>query len=283
MLDKWVVGSVNRISPEAPVPVLLESDVKSSLGGAANVAVNLSNLKQDTVLYGGVGEDAEGTSVKSLLLNYDIDSTIHVDLKKTTVKTRIVDKKGKHIVRVDSECKCESDLSSTSLLKDTCHSDIVIVSDYNKGVIKGDSLEKILNKTNFIYVDPKKEPEHYFNAYLVKPNMKEYIEWNGVFNKSSALGFMKKYKWNWMAVTDGENGIHLLSNNDEYYHYKERAKDVVDVVGAGDVVISVLAYGHSVGMSVQDSCRIACYAASRSVGESGISRTGLGKIHENEK
>jgi D-beta-D-heptose 7-phosphate kinase/D-beta-D-heptose 1-phosphate adenosyltransferase len=283
MLDRWISGSVDRISPEAPVPVLLEHSVESSLGGAANVAVNLSNLKQDIVLYGDIGGDDEGIIVKNLLLNYDIGSMMHVGLEKTTVKTRIIDKKGKCLLRVDSECKCKSDASSVRLLEDVNDLDIVVISDYDKGVIKDDSLEKISNKTNFIYVDPKKEPEHYFNAYLVKPNMKEYVGWNGVFDKDSALSFMKKYEWNWMAITDGGNGIHLLSNNNEYYHYQEKAKEVVDVVGAGDVVISVLAYGHSVGMSVQDSCQMACYAASISVGESGISRTGFRKIYKNDK
>ena len=271
MLDRWIACDVSRMSPEASVPIALEVNRESSLGGAANVSVSLRNLGQSSVLYGSVGGDNFGEIVKELLSNGDIDSRINNALDKTTVKTRVVDLRGNHITRIDSECKCESDLSVESLLLDIDESDLVVISDYNKGVIRSDSLEKILKRTNFVFIDPKKEPECYANAYLIKPNMKEYNSWNGAFDSNLAINFMKQYNWRWMVVTDGENGIHLLGNNGEYYNYKERAREVADVAGAGDVVISVLAHCYSSGMSMPESCKAACVVASRSVEQRGVS------------
>ena len=270
ILDKWIYGNVDRISPEAPVPVLLQEGKNLSLGGAANVASILSNNTDGVHLYGAICKDDEGRVFKFLINDHDINSNLASDHTMTTTKTRLIDTNGQHIVRLDREEKYRFNTCLVELLKNLNHESLVIVSDYGKGVIKESSVSNILEKTKLVFVDPKQPPNYYKNAYLVKPNMKEYVEWCGEFNPVSACGFANKHGWTWLLITDGANGMHLINRNGEYNHYAEDVNGVVDVTGAGDTVIAAVVYGYDNGMSIPESCKLACYAAARSVEERRI-------------
>ena len=265
MLDVWVEGQANRVSPEGPVLVLKEQNKRYSIGGAGNVAVNIANLKIFCELYGAVGQDDSGKKLIKLFLTQEIHPKLNYDHSVTTTKTRIIGQGGKHVLRLDKE-----ENYSNEITVDCNENDIVIVSDYNKGVIKKDTISKLLEKTKYVIVDPKQSADTYDGAYIVKPNMKEYKEWNGVFSISDALKFMRDHQWTWLIVTDGSNGAHVLSTTGEYQLLKEKAKDVADVTGAGDTFLSVLAYGISKDINVFECCKLACMASARNVEQRGV-------------
>ena len=265
MLDVWIEGQANRVSPEGPVLVLKEHNKRYSIGGAGNVAVNIANLKIPCELYGAIGQDESGKKLIKLFLNKEIHPKLNYDHTITTTKTRIIGQGGKHVLRLDKE-----ENYSNEIIIDCNENDIAIVSDYNKGVIKKDTISKLLEKTKYVIVDPKQSADTYDGAYIVKPNMKEYKEWNGVFSISDALKFMREHQWTWLIVTDGSNGAHVLSTTGEYQLLKEKAKDVADVTGAGDTFLSVLAYGISKDINIFECCKLACMASARNVEQRGV-------------
>ena len=265
MLDRWILGTADRMSPEAPVPVLKESYQTFSVGGAGNLALNLGNLKVDLSLHGSVGTDKEGYKVIELLKDYtSITSNVLFDHSVTTTKTRLVGQGGQHICRWDREEKYTGEYRSLTL--DT--EDIVVVSDYNKGVITQDLMFSVQN--NKVFVDPKQSPQLYKNCFLVKPNMKEYTEWFGQFSYDIARQKLKEYGWTWLVVTDGAEGVHIV-NEKENWHVKEDVREVADVTGAGDTFLAVLVYGYATkNMSIPDACQLACYASARNVEKRGV-------------
>ena len=270
MLDSWIIGKASRISPEAPVPVLKEIEKKNSIGGAANLALNLSNIIDNVTLFGAVGMDDEGFDVLKILEHKNnIDSRIKTDAEMTTTKTRLVGQRGQHIMRWDREKKYKGN-AQQSLLQEVKQGDIVCLSDYNKGTISVNLVEQLINKDCKVLVDPKQGPEVYKGAYLVKPNMKEYKSWFGKFKKETALVKLKDYGWKYLVVTDGANGVHVLSDELQYQHYQEPVREVADVTGAGDTVLAVIAYGIDNGLDVFASCKLACYAGARSVEHRGV-------------
>ena len=270
MLDSWIIGKASRISPEAPVPILKEIERKNSIGGAANLALNLSNIINNVSLFGAVGMDDEGFDVLKILeTTNNIDCSIQSDSEITTTKTRLVGQHGQHIMRWDREKKYKGK-AQARFLESANEEDIVCLSDYNKGTIGAHLVEKLNNKKCKVLVDPKQGPEVYKGAFLVKPNMKEYRAWFGKFKKEVALVKLKEYGWKYLVVTDGANGIHVLSDELYYQHYKEPAREVADVTGAGDTVLAVIAYGIERGMDVFAACKLACYAGARSVEHRGV-------------
>ena len=265
MLDRWIIGTADRMSPEAPIPVLKEHTQKFSIGGAGNLALNLANLHVELMLYGAVSGDKEGYKIIELLKDYNsVTSRIKFDHSVTTTKTRLVGQGGQHICRWDREEKYQGDLGTLNLDVD----DVVIVSDYNKGIVTNDLMFGLQHSK--VFVDPKQEPQLYRDCFLVKPNMSEYISWFGEFNIKIAQSKIKEYGWTWLVVTDGANGVYVI-NKDDYWHYKEEVREVADVTGAGDTFLAVLVYGHVVKeMSIPDACNLACYASARNVEKRGV-------------
>jgi len=270
MLDRWIEGTVDRISPESPVPVLKESNQKYSIGGAGNLALNIASINGDVDLFGVVGQDKEGYKVLELLKDSKVSANITSDTITTTTKTRLVGQTGQHLMRWDREDQYAKLDAINKLENATDANDIVCVSDYNKGTVRADTIDKILKITKKVLVDPKQEPGYYTGAFLVKPNMKEYEQWFGKFRKEIALLKIKEFHWEWLVVTDGANGIHVLHTSGKYNHYKEEVHEVADVTGAGDTVMAVIAYGLETGMDMFDACELACYAASRVVEKRGV-------------
>lgn len=269
MLDRWIVGEANRMSPEAPVPVLLETNQEYSIGGAGNLALNIKSLGSQVELTSALGNDKEGFKLLELVEASKLEVTIAQDHKITTTKTRLVGQRGQHIVRWDREVPYDGDVA-TRFNNNIKKHDIVCISDYAKGTVKRDTVGKLLDKDIKILVDPKQDSVFYHGAFLVKPNMQEYETWFGKYDKDNALLQMKKLDWTWLVVTDGANGMHVLNNQGEYKHFVEPVKEVADVTGAGDTVMAVIAYGIDSDMNIFDACKLACYAAARIVEKRGV-------------
>lgn len=269
MLDRWVLGTADNMSPEAPVPVLLESNIKFNAGGAANLAINLIGIGNTVELYGSVGADDEGYQLVKLIAQQGVKTNILFDGEITTTKTRLVGQRGQHIVRWDREKKYHGRLGE-KFLDNLKTDDVILISDYDKGTVSRTLIESVLTITKNVYVDPKQSADVYHGCYLVKPNMKRYNEWFGAFTVESAAKKVAQYDWQWLIVTDGGNGVHVIGRN-EYHHYKEQAREVADVTGAGDTFLSVLSHLHdNKKMSVPHACEIACYASARTVEKRGV-------------
>ena len=269
MLDEWRIGSVDRISPEAPVPVLLESGYKRNVGGAGNLAVNLASINGEVDLYGPLGKDKQGYSFLDLLKDTKVNSYLSSCMEATTSKVRIVSTQGQQICRFDTDAICECTEAEDRFINSVNENDLVLISDYNKGAVRRDTVAKALGKGAKVLVDPKQSPSYYTGAFLVKPNMKEYVEWFGEFNYVDAKDYLKEYDWEWLVVTDGADGIHIVNSTD-HWHCKEEVLEVADVSGAGDTVMAIIAHGLNKGKTVPDSCALACYGASRVVEKRGV-------------
>ena len=271
MLDRWIIGKADRVSPEADVLILNEHHQTFNLGGAANLAINLKNINVDTELYGAIGTDKEGITVLELLGKTDIVSNITHTTSRTTTKTRLVGNSGQHLLRWDREEAHSGHEAIDRLKENISNHDIIVISDYNKGTVTEETVEELLGIADVeLFVDPKQDARFYDGAFLVKPNMKEYEEWNGTYNKTAALEFMRDHGWTWLIVTAGANGIHVLNTDGSYHYFKEDTKEVSDVTGAGDIVLAVIVYGYNKGLSIPFSCELACYAATRSVEKRGV-------------
>lgn len=269
ILDKWIYGVNNKISSESASLVLLEKKTEFSLGGAANVALSFKNLNLRFKLFGIVGNDNESKILINLLKKNKINYFIKKNTNCTTVKARMIGNFNQQIMRLDKE-NINQDLLINKMIKKIKSNDVVVISDYNKGLIKKDSIKKILKKTKLCFIDPKQTPEIYKGAYLVKPNMKEYENWNGRFTLKSAFKFLKKNNWKWLLVTDGSNGMHILNHKSEYRHFKNKIVEVADTTGAGDAVLATLIYGFMNKFNMFDSVNLACKVASQNVQRRGV-------------
>lgn len=252
MLDRYWMGQVNRISPEAPVPIL---DVDTSVdkpGGAANVAKNLSDFGMDVTLIGLTGEDEASESLLNILSSTSINYKPIVDKNvRTTMKLRVIDK-NQQLMRLDHEDKNLSKIVTKAYedIEDTLQSyDGIIISDYDKGMVKP-IIKKILSKAIDLriktFIDPKgMNFDFYKNAYLLKPNLKEFEDIVGkcpnkkVFNEEGEK-LRKKLDLEYLLITQGKDGMTLFENG-KVSSYASNQQDVFDVTGAGDTVISILA------------------------------------------
>jgi rfaE bifunctional protein kinase chain/domain len=190
MLDRYLLGSVNRISPEAPVQVFDIEKNEYKLGGAANVCYNVKKLGANPILIGLIGDDPEGLIVKTLMenLNLDTKGLVTEDKRPTTCKTRII-AAAHHLLRIDSESKTDINTNTETIiltkLKEILNDDdIIIVQDYNKGLLTEKLIQKIMETSKEmnarVLVDPKFENFYsYKDAYLFKPNRKELEDASG--------------------------------------------------------------------------------------------------------
>lgn len=275
MLDSWVYGAVDRVSPEAPVVILKETYKRHSAGGAANVSENLVNLKNNVTLYSAAATDHAGNILDSLLRSYKVFDNSHT---VTTEKIRMVDISGKHIMRLDREESYLKNSIVDKLIAEVDKTDILIISDYAKGTVKEDTVAKLKSHCANILVDPKQHPSYYKDAWLVKPNINEFESWVGEFTYEKAFLLMQEYHWHWLVVTAGANGLYVFKSTGESKHFKESVREVADVTGAGDIVIAVLAHCLNQGLDVYKSAEIACYAAARSVEKQGATLVTLNDL-----
>lgn len=261
MIDAYMWGNVTRISPEAPVPIINIKEIENRMGGAANVALNISELGAKPIICSIIGEDAKGNEFKELLKKSKMsDEGILISkIRKTTVKTRVISD-GQHILRIDEELTqpLESNLESDfikhieNLISKNVF-DAIIFEDYDKGTITPPIIDFIVKKAKEknipTLVDPKKRN---FCAYkgvtLFKPNFKEICEGLKIeiekndfhaLNKA-AVEIEQKLDIQYIMVTLSELGI-FITEKETYHKIPAHIRDIADVSGAGDTVISVAA------------------------------------------
>ena len=292
MLDTYLWGDINRVSPEAPVPIVEVNKIEHNPGGAANVALNLATLGCQVSLIGLIGTDAEGTILKNLLDQHNIICTDLVVSESwpTTVKSRII-AHNQQVVRADRELNKDLSKSSNNNLIKSVKSiieniDAIILGDYNKGVLNFASIKAVIQTANNagkpVYVDPK---ESNFNAYknvrLFKPNLLEFK--NSYINNESleVAGFQFKDEINAeiLMITRGADGVSLFDGSD-YHHFSTKARLVHDVSGAGDTVIATFTLSDICGASPEESVALSNYAAGRVCEEVGVVPISLEMLDE---
>lgn len=278
MLDRYLVGKVSRISPEAPVPVVDLEKTDDRLGGAANVALNIKALGATPFLCSVIGDDESGEQFENLLEKEALSSLgiLKSTSRITTVKTRVL-AKNQQLLRFDSEIKTALEKSieidffnQIKTIINTEKIDVVLLQDYNKGILTPfliDSLLEICNKKNIpTTVDPKKEN---FFAYkgvtLFKPNLKEISEAvdftpdsdNLLTLKEAAKVVTNRLGNTYTLITLSEKGIFLDKLNEQSIIIPTQPRNISDVCGAGDTVISVISLGLALGL---DMAKVAAMA-----------------------
>ena len=270
MLDKYIFGNIDKISPEAPVPIFEIIRNKEKPGGAANVALNIKSLGSNPVLLSIVGDDRDGNKLLELLKENEIDtSNILRDFKKiTTVKTRLM-ANGQHVLRIDEENPMPVDSKTEKIISEMFlkileekNIDAIIMQDYDKGLL-GENLisffvEKARERNIFISVDPKFNNFFNFkNVDLFKPNLKEIgmalnrkisTQKDDLTKAAEELHSTLEYKN--LYITLGDKGI-FYSDGMNFEIFPTVHIDVVDVSGAGDVVLSVATLAFLEGMDIE--------------------------------
>jgi rfaE bifunctional protein kinase chain/domain len=286
ILDKYIYGQTTRISPEAPVPIVLSEEERYVLGGAANVAANLNSLGAKTFLIGCIGDDQNGKIVLDLVDNTLLDSAgILKSSKKTTTKSRIVSK-GQQLLRIDDENT--SDLSSSeeililSLIKKAILSNSfngIILQDYNKGIFTDKLIQEILQlaKDNSlpVFVDPKhKNFWKYQGATIFKPNLSEILSANDIENYNSLddllIATFKRLKCELLMCTLADEGIAFVQDGIVSKSPTQKI-DVVDVSGAGDSALSIIVMGFLLGYDAKSIALLANLCGKIACMKSGVS------------
>tara|TARA_B100000787_G_scaffold156949_1_gene133413 strand:- start:1048 stop:2025 length:978 start_codon:yes stop_codon:yes gene_type:complete len=286
ILDHYIYGKVERMSPEAPIPILLFEKENYQLGGVGNVAKNLSSIGAKCSLLFLSGDDISSKKISKLIFNEKNIKQLKVKLKdfETPIKTRYINNLN-HLVRVDKEnihFKITSSFKKKLLIlldKEIKNSDLVILSDYNKGFLDEYLIQKIVKLSKkynkIIIADPKKNN---LNAYagidIITPNQKEIFDAAGKIlkNEKEIIAFCRKiinkHSIKEILLTRSEKGM-LLIGCDYSIKFKTNAKNVFDVTGAGDTVISILALMKALGINTIISSQISNYAAGIIVGKPG--------------
>lgn len=286
MLDRYYTCDVNRISPEAPIPVLKYNNTKQVPGGAANVANNLALNGQNVDLLGVIGDDSEGQALVSLLEGSGIRSEyVYKDGDRpTTCKTRFISK-GQQIFRFDKEITKNI---SKELEIDFCKAveenigryALVIISDYLKGLLTPDLTQAIISICNEnsipVIIDPKdSNPEKYCGCTLIKPNRKELEAFAGGaaidadLIPAQAQKIKDKLNCNYLLLTLGSKGMIFIDEQSNIMKIDSEAQEIYDVTGAGDTVLAYLAMGFKGNIIDFDAVKLANRAAGIKVGKFG--------------
>jgi len=300
ILDRYIIGKVRRISPEAPVPVVEVTNEKKSFGGAANVANNISSAGGKIRLISIVGNDKSGETLFSMLIEKKLIDTSYIivdEKQKTTEKIRII-AEHQQVVRVDREIKYTYNSNTSKKIKELIEksakeTDAFLLSDYGKGILSKEIIEysiKTANRFNIpIFVDPKIE---HFSSYKyitsMTPNVNEAF--SGMRSIPSyrqedveMIGkkIVQKLNLKSLIITQSENGMTVFDNFEKKLkitHIPTKAKEVFDVTGAGDTVISILALSYSITKDILISSIIANYAAGIVVSKLGTATVSIDEL-----
>ncbi len=281
MLDRYWHGDTSRISPEAPVPVVHVNQIEEYPGGAGNVALNIASLGATVDLIGAIGEDDAGKRLVDVLQSAQVTPHLITFANHPTVTKLRILSRHQQLIRVDFEetqIPYDSDKLVKAFSKQLSGVNAVILSDYNKGML--DHVEQFISAANEknipIFVDPKnKDFKRYQGATLLTPNFKEFQQAVGdcvnhdqdVFEKGMQL--LETNNIEALLVTRSEKGMTLLQRGQEPFHLATQAREVYDVTGAGDTVISVLAAAVASGQSLKRATALANLAAGIVVGKLG--------------
>jgi D-beta-D-heptose 7-phosphate kinase/D-beta-D-heptose 1-phosphate adenosyltransferase len=286
MLDEYLLGTVARISPEAPVPVVDIDSTRRLLGGAANVAANIKALGDEPLLVGAVGDDDAANRIRTLLESKEIssDSLVVDKSRRTTIKTRVI-AHSQQVVRADQETRHDLDAEIESQVYakiEKASDDIsaIIVSDYGKGMITQSLLQKVIDlcikKNIFIAVDPKETRfSNYKRVSLITPNHHEagFAYGRRIYTEEDLLdvgqGLLDRLDAKAILITRGAEGMSLFRREFEPTHIPTFARQVYDVTGAGDTVIAVYVSSVAAGADAVEAAIIANIGAGYTVAQVG--------------
>jgi rfaE bifunctional protein kinase chain/domain len=295
MIDHYIVGSASRLSPEAPVPIVNVKNESFTLGGAGNVVQNLVSLGAKVTVAGIIGNDTAGNQIIEILNNEGVEThtIIKDDSRPTTVKTRVL--AGSHqLIRVDRETTDEvsATIADELISKLTGYiekADIVLLSDYNKGLFSPSLTQQLINEANKqnkkVVIDPKGlNYEKYKGAYIIKPNRKELAEAaktekiNSIESlQHAAKVIFEQTGTEYLVVTLSEEGMMILSES-TYKLLPVKATEVFDVTGAGDTVLATIAYFIAAGLTIEEACEVANHAAAIVIRHIGSATTTIDEI-----
>lgn len=292
MLDYYWTGSVTRLSPEAPVPVVKVENQQPRLGGAANVAINLASLGSTVILSGVIGNDSAGFLLEEMASRANIDIKLTRGNSRTIEKIRIL-AQNQQMIRVDFESPFDSEDIKTNeklIARELEKANYLILSDYKKGVLENsrDLIELAKGMGKQVFVDPKgNDYDKYYGATCITPNKAELAmvvgQWNSeedLIAKAQAL--RKNLKIDKILLTRSEEGMTLFEEN-AVTNFPAEAKEVYDVSGAGDTAIAVLVKKISEGYEWNAAVTFANKAAGIVVGRLGTAALSLNDMKIIEK
>ena len=289
MIDRYLIGDVARISPEAPVPVVRYTASENRLGGAANVALNVKALGAEVILCSVTGDDENGVLLHDLLPQHKLTTTglVKDNSRQTTVKTRVM-ADNQHLLRVDREDTFSLSSAVSAQFMDNVRGilesqkiDVIILQDYNKGLLTEgiivDMITCAKEKDIPVAVDPKKE--HFFNyagVALFKPNLKEInaqVPFSMAVNMPSLdkadKYIREKLKNDITLITLSEKGVYI-ANDSHSDIYPTHPRNIADVCGAGDTVISIAALAMAHGVALPDIARLSNLAGGQVCEKAGV-------------
>lgn len=298
MLDKYYFGKVERISPEAPVPIVSIKKEETRLGGASNVAHNICSLGGKVLLFGAVGHDFFGKEIERMARLKNIGTFFIKSNYPTITKARIIGGK-QQIVRLDFEEKMQ--LSETeeeeirkSIIPYLSQYDMLIISDYGKGFISPSLCQFLISQAQAyqlpVIVDPKgKNWNKYTGADIITPNVKELSDISGYTTENedqaieqAAREIINRYQLASLLVTRSEKGMSLITLQ-ESIHIPTHSEEVFDVSGAGDTVVATLSICLANGMNIEQAMKIANIAAGIVVKKIGTATLTKEELQENLK
>lgn len=297
MLDRYIWGSVTRISPEAPVPVIDVARESNHLGGASNVALNIRSMGAVPVLFGVVGRDSNANELRMIFEQEKIitDFLVEDDARPTTVKTRII-AGSQHVARIDYEDRQQISEEVTRRVIDRLENhigsiNIIILQDYNKGVVGPALIRQVIELAREhsipVLVDPKfSNFFEYQGVTVFKPNRKETedalkVRLGDEASFAEAARTLRQHlHCEHVLLTLGEKGMLLLENEGELTRVDTRARKVADVSGAGDTVIATLAVALASGASMVEAAHIANFAGGLVCEEVGIVPVDRDKLYD---
>ncbi|MGS0683358.1 bifunctional D-glycero-beta-D-manno-heptose-7-phosphate kinase/D-glycero-beta-D-manno-heptose 1-phosphate adenylyltransferase HldE [Shewanella sp. 125m-7] len=282
MLDRYWAGPTARISPEAPVPVVKVEQLEDRPGGAANVAINIATLGGSASLAGIVGVDENADALTLGIQTLGVEPNWYKVAGKPTITKLRVMSRNQQLLRLDFEesyTQAESDALLAKTLPQLDNVDVAVLSDYAKGaIISPQSFIAAANAKGVkVLVDPKgSDFSKYRGAYLLTPNMSEFEVVVGKVESEADLvtkaqGLLEAYDFTAMLVTRSEKGMTLITRDQPELHIPTVAREVFDVTGAGDTVISALATSIAAGSDLPQACAIANTAAGIVVAKLGTS------------
>ncbi|GLO61899.1 bifunctional protein HldE [Vibrio sp. MACH09] len=282
MLDRYWYGPTGRISPEAPVPVVKVEDNEERPGGAANVAMNIAALSGKATVIGLVGEDEPAQVLTNTLSSLKVNCQFVPLAEFPTITKLRVMSRGQQMIRLDFEDKftgVDPELMLAQMETALPNVQSVVLSDYAKGALE--HVQALIQKARAaglpVFIDPKgADFERYRGATLLTPNMAEFELVVGKVEDEQqlvekGLDLIERYDFEALLVTRSEHGMTLLRKGEEPFHLPTLAKEVFDVTGAGDTVISVLAASVAAGKPLDEACALANAAAGVVVGKLGTS------------
>lgn len=299
IIDHYLSGECKRISPEAPTPILDLKKEWYSLGGAANLAKNLTALGEEVTLFSIFGNNGHRNTILDSAALLGIKIIFIEEDRKFSVKTRIMSQ-SQQLLRYDDEDCFEISKNSVEYFKQAflyefaeTNFDCVIISDYNKGMISDNLLKELYEICNLlhikIFVDPKQNIKKYENCFLISPNITEANQLfkiniqsknDVVLNKDHILRIMKIYNISNVVITLGAEGAYLINESTSYHFSLLKKIQVYDVTGAGDTFLAALVFDYLRNKDLHIAIPFANIAASLSVQKSGTTAVTAYEIHQ---